>query len=271
MRQPLLFHAGTQLPRAQTSSYVPPSTGHLSTLQWADSRSSDSGTCVSPTDHSLTALLGTGREQRLEGNISEDVKTVPSSTLQLQPRNGGDASSRDLHFRKKEVYSRDDTTLRSELYLSQPGPSQSHYALPRPTFIGSASLSQSFPSPAETLHHTHRPRVRSRTVSQLVSTHGVEHKTRPTKKELESERFIYSQDFSSHVSAFKPVLYRGTQPKRGAEPSVWEGPATGRATQEALPEQSKMSECRYEALSGVELLDLLSRISDPNCTISKLE
>ncbi len=30
-------------------------------------------------------------------------------------------------------------------------------------------------------------------------------------------------------------------------------------------------ECQFENLSGVQLLDLLARISDPKCTITKLE
>ena len=266
--------AGTQFPRAQTSFQPHPNPGNLSMPQWADSRSSDSGTCLSPTDHSLATLLAT--DLRTSDNIGEDVKTQqPKTPLQLQPRNT-DASSKHLHSRKKAFYSQDDASIqsshRSELYLSQPGPCQAHYALPRPTFTGGqqASLSQSFPSPPRP---PHRPRERSRAVSQLVSTHGgVRHNTRPTNgafrndAEPEQERFLHSQDVSSRASAFKPVSLKGMQKTRGAE--VRAGPGT---TEETSQELGKTSECRYDALNGVELLDLLSRISDPNCGISKLE
>ena len=266
--------AGTQLPRAQTSFQPHPNPGNLSMPQWADSRSSDSGTCLSPTDHSLATLLAT--DLRTSDNIGEDVKTQqPKTPLQLQPRNT-DASSKHLHSRKKAFYSQDDASIqsshRSELYLSQPGPCQAHYALPRPTFTGGqqASLSQSFPSPPRP---PHRPRERSRAVSQLVSTHGgVRHNARPTNgafrndAEPEQERFLHSQDVSSRASAFKPVSFKGMQKTRGAE--VRAGPGT---TEETSQELGKTSECRYDALNGVELLDLLSRISDPNCGISKLE
>lgn len=258
----------TQLPRAQTSFQPYPNPGNLSMPQWADSRSSDSGTCLSPTEHSLSTLLAT--DVRTSGNIGEDVQTQQSKApLQLKPRNT------DLHSRKKEYYSRDDASIlssrRTELYLSQPGPSQTHYALPRPTFTGhqQASLSQSYPSPPRP---PPRPRERSRAVSQLVSTHRIRHNTRPTngafrnEAEPEQERFLHSQDVSSRASAFKPISFKGMQQTRGAE--VRAGPGT---TQEASPEQGKASECRYDALNGVELLDLLSRISDPNCGISKLE
>eukprot|EP00731_Ephydatia_muelleri_P023771 Em0016g42a len=264
----------TQFPRAQTSFQPHPNPGNLSMPQWADSRSSDSGTCLSPTDHSLATLLAT--DLRTSDNIGEDVKTQqPKTPLQLQPRNT-DASSKHLHSRKKAFYSQDDASIqsshRSELYLSQPGPCQAHYALPRPTFTGGqqASLSQSFPSPPRP---PHRPRERSRAVSQLVSTHGgVRHNTRPTNgafrndAEPEQERFLHSQDVSSRASAFKPVSLKGMQKTRGAE--VRAGPGT---TEETSQELGKTSECRYDALNGVELLDLLSRISDPNCGISKLE
>ena len=236
---------------------------------------------MSPTDPSFATLIGS--DLRLPNNISEEVKTLPKGSAQLQSR-----SSNRPHYR--EVYCRDDASIqpaiRSELYLSQPGPSQCHYALPRPTFSGPTSLSQSFPSPPETLRSAHRPRERSRTMSQLVSVRDPKHNTRQaqggglqgglqSKVELVPERSVNSMDFCSRVSAFKPIALKGgtiqSQQTEGAESSVWAGPPPVISQQELLPEQSNISECRYDALSGVELLDLLSKISHPNCTISKLE
>lgn len=117
-------------------------------------------------------------------------------------------------------------------------------------------------------------------MSQLTSTCDVRQSTtRPIKGTFQKgdepqQQDDFSQDIASHVSAFKPVSFKGAQKQktRGEGVNVQPAPITsGIAPQEAPQKQSKASECRYDALSGVELLDLLSRISDPNCAISKLE
>ena len=50
-----------------------------------------------------------------------------------------------------------------------------------------------------------------------------------------------------------------------------EGRGDAREREEEEEEGEREGESYYESLNAVEMLDLLSKIGDPNCTVTKLE